>query len=155
MPQKIILIGAGVGIGVVFGALILVFSDVYRGICCRLFALMNYLFAFTCGLLFLDSEQVVSLFIFPASIISNQSNLVSLNPNYVTGFSDGESWFDVRISQNKKCSTGWVVEAILQITLHEKDLALLELIKASLKGVGQIMIMVLINIEYIRWKIYQ
>jgi len=120
-----------------------------------LFALMNYLFAFTCGLLFLDSEQVVSLFIFPASIISNQSNLVSLNPNYVTGFSDGESWFDVRISQNKKCSTGWVVEAILQITLHEKDLALLELIKASLKGVGQIMIMVLINIEYIRWKIYQ
>jgi hypothetical protein len=29
------------------------------------------------------------------------------------------------------------------------------LIKASLKGVGQIMIMVLINIEYIRWKIYQ
>jgi len=116
---------------------------------------MNYLFAFTCGLLFLDSEQVVSLFIFPASIISNQSNLVSLNPNYVTGFSDGESWFDVRISQNKKCSTGWVVEAILQITLHEKDLALLELIKASLKGVGQIMIMVLINIEYIRWKIYQ
>ena len=106
MPQKIILIGAGVGIGVVFGALILGFSYVYRGICCRLFALMNYLFAFTCGLLFLDSEQVVSLFIFPASIISNQSNLVSLNPNYVTGFSDGESWFDVRISQNKKCSTG-------------------------------------------------
>ena len=114
-----------------------------------------YELPFTCGLLFLDSEQVVSLFIFPASIISNQSNLVSLNPNYVTGFSDGESWFDVRISQNKKCSTGWVVEAILQITLHEKDLALLELIKASLKGVGQIMIMVLINIEYIRWKIYQ
>ena len=91
MPQKIILIGAGVGIGVVFGALILGFSYVYRGICCRF--VRAYELPFTCGLLFLDSEQVVSLLIFPASIISNQSNLVSLNPNYVTGFSDGESWF--------------------------------------------------------------
>lgn len=109
MPQKIILIGAGVGIGVVFGALILVFSYVYRGICCRLFALMNYhLFALVYCLLFISGEQEVSLFFLPVGIHSNQSqtNLVSLNPNYVTGFSDGESSFVVSIVERNKFKTG-------------------------------------------------
>jgi len=110
MPQKIILIGAGagVGIGVVFGALILGFSYVYRGICCRLFALMNYLFALVYCLLFLSGEQVVSLLFLPVGIHSNQSqtNLVSLNPNYVTGFSDGESSFVVSIVERNKFKTG-------------------------------------------------
>jgi hypothetical protein len=62
----------------------------------------------------------------------------NLNPWFLTGFSDAESTFQIRINPNNKYSTGWVVQAVFQITLHEKDLELLKSIKAFFKGVGKI-----------------
>jgi hypothetical protein len=59
-----LIIGAGVGIGVVFGALILGFSLI-GAYAAGLFALMNNLVDFICGLLFTSSAQVVSLLILP------------------------------------------------------------------------------------------
>jgi hypothetical protein len=57
-----LIIGAGVGMGVVFGALILGFSLIGAA---GLFALMNNLVDFICGLSFTYSAQVVSLLILP------------------------------------------------------------------------------------------
>lgn len=61
-----------------------------------------------------------------------------LNAYFITGFSDAEGCFYVKISKNKKCLTGWKVELVFIICLHKKDQALLEMIKSSLGGVGNI-----------------
>lgn len=70
----------------------------------------------------------------------NQKSFFStsrLNPNYITGFTDGEGCFIVGISSDPRCKTGFRVKATFQIGLHEKDLALLEQIKLFF-GVGNI-----------------
>jgi hypothetical protein len=77
----------------------------------------------------------------PVGIISNHPKtlqiLVSLNPYYVTGFSDAESSFTVTIHKNSELRTGWGVKACFKISLHSKDLALLKLIHLFF-GVGSI-----------------
>lgn len=71
-----------------------------------------------------------------AIMINNLQNL-TLNPNFVTGFSDAESCFYIKIKKNKSYSTGWVVELNFQIGLHQNDRPLLELIQLFF-GVGKI-----------------
>jgi len=60
-----------------------------------------------------------------------------LDPNFVTGFSDAESCFYIKIKKNKSYSTGWVVELNFQIGLHQNDRPLLELIQLFF-GVGKV-----------------
>jgi len=62
---------------------------------------------------------------------------VGISPWWLTGFVDGEGSFQISILENKKLKTGWVVSPKFQIALHEKDRALLELIRSSF-GVGKI-----------------
>ena len=50
---------------------------------------------------------------------------------------DGEWCFHVSITENQESKLGWRVRIILSISLHEKDIALLEDLK-NLLGVGQI-----------------
>jgi len=73
------------------------------------------------------------------SISTQQSEikLNMLNAYFVTGISDAESSFVIRIYQDNKYKTGWVVTARFQIAFHKKDLVLLELIKNHFK-VGNI-----------------
>jgi hypothetical protein len=75
------------------------------------------------------------------SIIQNKTqstlNNEKLCPYWVTGFSDGESTFSLRVTKNSTSRTGWRVLPIFSIELHEKDLVLLEQIKAFF-GVGNI-----------------
>ena len=66
------------------------------------------------------------------------SNLSPLHPYFLTGFSDAECCFGLKIRKNNKYKTGWRVEPWFQIGLHEKDRALLELIQSSLGGIGTI-----------------
>ena len=61
-----------------------------------------------------------------------------LNPNFVTGFTDGEGSFLIIIRKNPKSKIGWRVEARFTISLHKKDLAILQLIKNFFNGVGNI-----------------
>ena len=61
-----------------------------------------------------------------------------LNPNFLTGFVDAEGSFIAIIRKEPRNKTGWRVEVRLSIGLHKKDAALLELIKYSLGGVGDI-----------------
>ena len=63
-----------------------------------------------------------------------------LDPNYVTGFSDGESCFYIGISPDNKCSSGFRIKLSFQIGLHEKDKELLNLIKYYF-GLGKISIL--------------
>lgn len=60
-----------------------------------------------------------------------------LNPYSVTGFSDGEACFILSILKSRT-KTGFSAVAGFKISLHEKDRALLESIKAYFNGVGSI-----------------
>jgi hypothetical protein len=64
-------------------------------------------------------------------------NTNSLNPNYITGFTDGEGCFTVGISPDSKYKTSYRVKATFQVGLHVNDSALLKQIKLFF-GVGNI-----------------
>ena len=87
--------------------------------------------AFTCGLLFLASEQEVYSLILP--VVS----IVSLNPNFITGFSDADGCFYIQISKDNRCQTGYQVIASFTIGLDKRDIALLKEIQLFF-GVGNI-----------------
>jgi hypothetical protein len=52
-----------------------------------------------------------------------------LNPWWVTGFSDGEGSFSMSIFKSKTAAIGWTIEPCFIITLHKRDLELLNSIK--------------------------
>ena len=87
-------------------------------------------------LFFDDSDFLVTFGLVP--VVGSQKNSCVLDPYFITGFSDAEASFNIRISLNKKYSVGWVVELSYQIGLHKKDKMLLEMIQSSLGGVGRI-----------------
>lgn len=70
------------------------------------------------------------------SSLSKENNLNCLNPNFVSGFTDGEGSFIVIISANPGNRTGLKVTAGFRIGLHEKDLTLLKSIQSYFGGVG-------------------
>lgn len=70
--------------------------------------------------------------------LSNEYPLDNLNEYFVTGFTDAEGSFRIRISKSKERKIGWVVEPIFQIGLDWKDLVILHLIQKTFKGVGSI-----------------
>ena len=69
------------------------------------------------------------------SINSKTTN--TINPYYVTGFTDGEGCFSISIYKDSRMLTGWQVKPVFKISLHNKDIALLKLIQ-SFFGVGKI-----------------
>lgn len=60
----------------------------------------------------------------------------SLNPYFVTGFCDGESYFNVALVKNPKLKAGWSVKLSFGINLHKKDEALLEKLKVYFNYIG-------------------
>jgi hypothetical protein len=80
-------------------------------------------------------------------ILSNQINIknyyctnsiTSLNPYFVTGFSDAEASFIILILKEPKNKTNWTVKTRFSIGLHKKDTLILELIKSYFGGIGTI-----------------
>jgi len=63
----------------------------------------------------------------------NNKNTFYLNPHYLTGFVDGEGCFSLSIYKQDKNLTGWQVKPIFSISLHNKDIKLLEAIQRTLK----------------------
>ena len=61
----------------------------------------------------------------------------SINPWFITGFTDAEGCFTIKIQPNAKLKTKWRVRPVFSITLHLKDLPLLKQIQNTL-GVGKI-----------------
>ena len=52
-----------------------------------------------------------------------------LDPNWVTGFVDGEGSFSVLIVQKNKLKVGWEVKPRFQLEVHKRDLGVIEEIK--------------------------
>lgn len=67
----------------------------------------------------------------------NNKNTFYFNPDYLTGFVDGEGCFSISIYKQGKNLTGWQVKPIFSISLHNKDIHLLEAIQRTLK-IGKI-----------------
>lgn len=67
----------------------------------------------------------------------NNKNTFYLNPDYITGFADGEGCFTISIFKDSRMSTGWQVKPIFSISLHNRDRELLEAIQRTL-NVGKI-----------------
>lgn len=72
----------------------------------------------------------------PSSHAKTTKNISSLNPYFVTGFTDAEGCFSVNIWRDSQSKTGWKVKAIFSIGLNIKDRAVLELIKSHFKAGG-------------------
>ena len=77
---------------------------------------------------------------FPQPKIKLRSRLFStlkfpLDPNFITGFIDGEGSFVISIQKEPKNKTGWTIKPRLSISLDEKDIAILEQIQTYFKGV--------------------
>jgi len=68
--------------------------------------------------------------------VSEKLNIV-MDPRFVTGFTDGEGCFHIRIRKNQKCKLGWSLGLLFEISLNQKDKALLEQIQFYF-GVGSI-----------------
>jgi hypothetical protein len=68
-----------------------------------------------------------------SSIANPVHNLTKkLNPWFITGFSDAEGNFTIRIVKCNTVKIGWTVQLCFQICLHKKDVNLLKKIKSSL-----------------------
>ena len=72
------------------------------------------------------SSKVTNNIILP----TNNLTPVKLDPNFVSGFSDGEACFHIAFSKNIRYSTGWLIWPVFKIALHQKDLVLLESIRS-------------------------
>lgn len=73
-------------------------------------------------------------------LVKDMSSIESkhiVEPQWVTGFSDAEANFYVRISRKNSMSAGWTVEPVFAIRLHHKDLSILYLIQEFF-GVGKV-----------------
>lgn len=88
----------------------------------------KYIPMLKCTLVGFERSYLVKI---PSKFIHlNFSTLESkLDPFYVTGFTDGEGSFMLTILRDKKYKTGWRVSCKFSISLHKKDLALLDKIK--------------------------
>lgn len=71
--------------------------------------------------------------------MSNLLNRVfTVEPWFITGFTDAEGCFFVGIQKSNKVRTGWEIQPEFKIELHSKDISLLEKFKEFFKGVGNI-----------------
>jgi len=83
----------------------------------------------------IPSNYLITLKRLYSSLPINLSD--NLNPWFLTGFSDGESNFTVRVTKSNSVKVGWVIQPAFQIGLHKKDFDLLRKIQAFW-GVGEI-----------------
>ena len=63
------------------------------------------------------------------SILDIKHNLI-LDPNFITGFTDGEGCFTLSITKSNQVKSSWAIKPRFQINLHKKDLQLLESIQS-------------------------
>ena len=74
-------------------------------------------------------------------LIENGGGLTSqgnhqLNPNYITGFADGEGCFHITLARRSSNKTGYSVNLSFSIGLHRKDAYLLRSIQGYFGGIG-------------------
>ena len=72
----------------------------------------------------------------PLKLRKQSSTLI--NPWFITGFTDAEGCFSIRVRKTTKTRIGWHVEVVFSIGLHLQDLPLLQEIQAYFGGIGRI-----------------
>ena len=105
----------------------------------------NNIYIFTLPSSFMSSQSPIIVRAFSNqtklrfSTISSKKLITDekLNPQFVTGFCDGEASFFVSIFRNKDYKLGWQNQPAFSISLHNKDSALLYKLQ-SFFGVGKI-----------------
>jgi len=87
----------------------------------------------------IPSKQLNNILFYSTQVQQPQIDLNKQNiePWFMTGFTDAEGCFSIKIQPNAKLKTKWRVRPVFSITLHIKDAFLLEAIKHTL-GVGNI-----------------
>lgn len=85
-----------------------------------------------------ESVQAKPMSILSNSELKNVTESQNLDPWFVSGFTDGEGSFVVKLGRNEKLKSGWRVQAVFSIGLHGKDLALLKQIQSFFHGIGTI-----------------
>lgn len=63
---------------------------------------------------------------------------ISLNPEWITGFTDGEGSFIVSFAKHKSQTVGYSINPSFQIKLNMRDLELLKRIQVFFGGCGKI-----------------
>jgi hypothetical protein len=76
----------------------------------------------------------------------SNTNLI-IDPNFLTGFTDGEGSFVLSITKSDNVKSGWVIKPRFSISLHKKDRFILEAIKNYL-GVGEIYTQGIDSVQY-------
>jgi len=66
-------------------------------------------------------------------------HIKKLNPHWVTGFTDGEGCFTVKLRKSSLYTVGWRVQAVFAIKLHKRDLDILTRIREFF-GVGTVIV---------------
>lgn len=69
---------------------------------------------------------------------TNTHNKLLLHPQWITGFTDGEGCFGVKIFKSKGYALGWRLQPFFQIKLNRRDLDVLCRIKEYFGDVGTI-----------------
>jgi hypothetical protein len=66
----------------------------------------------------------------PSGVLRLGRGPAELDPNFITGFTDGEGCFTLSITKSNQIRTSWAIKPRFQINLHKKDLQLLESIQS-------------------------
>ena len=72
--------------------------------------------------------QVRSYSLTTSSVFTSKS-LDTIDPWFITGFTDAEGSFIVRVRKNSKYKNGWLIAPVFSITLSSKDIYILQKIK--------------------------
>jgi hypothetical protein len=85
----------------------------------------------------IPSKEIIQTRCFSSK--TSQSDLsFSFNPWCLTGFIDAEGSFMIRVRKSSRYNIGWHVIPVFSITLHKKDLYLLNALKSYYGGAGSI-----------------
>jgi hypothetical protein len=81
-----------------------------------------------------QNKQIITSSLGSSSLADNNC----LHPNFVTGFTDAEGCFMVKLRKDTNRKMGFQVILCFAVSLHKKDLGLLESLKAYFNGCGLI-----------------
>lgn len=70
--------------------------------------------------------------------MNNTNKMSSIKPWFVTGLTDAEGCFQVRINKSTGHRLGWQVRVVFSIELHRKDVPLLKQMKSYFGDIGSI-----------------
>lgn len=85
-----------------------------------------------------NKVRLISTIASPKLPLNVRKESTLINPWFITGFTDAEGCFSIRVRRTTRTRIGWHVECVFSICLHLRDLPLLQQIQSYFGGVGRI-----------------